>query len=151
MLIYSRARAKSEPFAYDAKEQPAAAVFSTARASVGISTSAPRKNGRSAVYPGGQRVANRPISTPKNFLSQPAAFPMDRNNETETARDITRDSIETPSETVPPLPPPPPKVPPASPSDDNFDPFAPENLRLDPSYLNEPVAKKLLVHCNAWI
>ena len=66
-------------------------------------------------------------------------------NDKQTARDIARDNIETPSEAVPPPPPPPPKAPPASPSDDNFDPFAPENLRLDPSYLNEPVAKKLLV------
>ena len=63
-------------------------------------------------------------------------------NDKQTARDIARDNIETPSEAVPPPPPPPPKAPPASPSDDNFDPFAPENLRLDPSYLNEPVAKK---------
>jgi hypothetical protein len=31
-------------------------------------------------------------------------------------------------------------------SDSPFDPFAPENLRLDPSYLKEPVAKKLLVN-----
>jgi hypothetical protein len=36
MLIYSRARGKSEPFAYDAKEQPAGADFSTVRASAGF-------------------------------------------------------------------------------------------------------------------
>jgi hypothetical protein len=36
MLIYSRARGKSEPFAYDAKEQLAGADFSTVRASAGF-------------------------------------------------------------------------------------------------------------------
>ena len=66
-------------------------------------------------------------------------------NDKQTARDSARDNIDTPNEAAPPPPPPAPTDPPTSPPDDEFDPFSPENLRLDPSYLNEPVAKKLLV------
>jgi hypothetical protein len=66
---------------------------------------------------------------------------MNQNDE-QAARDIARDNIEIPTEARPM---PPPQPPPAGPRNDDFDPLAPENLRLDPSYLNEPVAKKLLV------